>query len=299
MTRHNHGKPRLRSADPVADFEAELVRTKRPRNTVSGYVGDVRSFERAFRLAGGHRFPVGVRPEDIRVHLAELRAAGAQPATLKRRRSSLSVFFRWAMATGLARTNPLADLPVPVVPPGVRKALRQKDLRRFLRVVREHGSERDVALCELLANSGVRREEVGQLRLADVVITPRRGSIHVLGKGLRERDVPLNVDVRRVLTAYLEVRPNTGDHLFPGRFGGHLSLSAIDKLVGRFARLAQMDDVTPHVLRHTFATVLLREKRQDLVAVQRLLGHASLATTQRYTAPDEQDLTDAVESLIS
>lgn len=284
--------------DPLVAWEAELRRIQRPANTVSAYLGDLRDFVRVYRLSGGQRFPGAVRPDDVRAYLNELRALGSKPATLKRRRASLSVFFTWAISADLARSSPLVDIPSPAADPQVRTALRLNDLRRFLRTVREHGTQRDIALCELLAASGVRREEVVSIQLEDLELGDRRGLVKVHGKGFKARDVPLHKDVRRVLADYLAVRPARGTWLFPGRKPlAALSVSAVDRLVARFAYLSQLPEVTPHVLRHTFATVLLREKKHDLVTVQRLLGHTSVATTQLYTAPDSTDLTAAVESL--
>ena len=261
----------------------------------------MRHFARAYRAGGGTRFPGGVRPADVREYLAAARAEGAAPRTLQRRRAGLVIFYRWAEAVGLARSSPMVDIAVPAIDPPTRVALRSSELRRLLRSVHQHGSTRDIAICELLAASGVRVDELVRLELAELELGERRGILHVVGKGYRKRDIPLHPDVRRVLREWLAVRPAVASTLlFPGRAGGPLDRTTVERLVAKYARFAgDLPHVTPHVLRHTVGTVLIREKQVDPFTVQRLLGHASVATTQLYTAPDQVDLEDAVNRLVA
>jgi site-specific recombinase XerD len=119
---------------------AELVRTKRPANTIAAYASDVRLFARAYRAGGGTRFPGGVRPVDVREYLATLRAAGTAPATLQCRCGGLVIFFRWAQASALVRSTPMVDIAVPAIDPPTRVTLRSSELRRLPRSVHQHGS---------------------------------------------------------------------------------------------------------------------------------------------------------------
>ncbi|NOK07946.1 tyrosine-type recombinase/integrase [Corallococcus exercitus] len=222
----------------------------------------------------------------MRAFFTASRRAGQQPSTLNRRRAGLSNFFAFLVATGHCRTSPVIDLTLPSVEVPIRKALSITDLRRFLRTVREHGTLREQAICELLFGTGIREDEFVKLQLQDLAISERQGSVHVRGKGFRERTVPLNVDTRRILSPYLQARPSGGKTLFPGRGGKPRSPSTVWRIVARYQPLAGIAHVSPHVLRHTFATDLLRRKGVNIVTVQRLLGHASLDTTQLYTAPN-------------
>lgn len=303
MAQHKQAHNDLRARGKVLDaFEAELVRTHRPRNTVAAYVADVERFAAAYAAEGGQRFPAAVRPADVREYLSKMRADGSKPATLQRRRAGLVVFFRWAEAVGLVRSTPMVDIPVPAVDPPTRQALRAVELRRLLRAAHQHGSVRDIAIIELFAATGLRVDEMVRLRIEDLELGERRGAVHVLGKGYRQRDVPLHADVRRVLRDWLAARPaSTSPYVFPGRReGGVLNRTTVERLLARFARLAgELPRISPHVLRHTVGTVLIREEGVDPFAVQRLLGHASVATTQLYTAPDQVDLEDAVGRLVS
>ncbi len=105
-------------------------------------------------------------------------------------------------------------------------------------------------------------------------------------------------DVRRVLATWLAARPALGDCLFPGRYGDALNTSSIRRLVDKYERLSGVAGVTPHVLRHTTLTELVRHKKQDLALVAAIAGHAKLATTAIYVQPNMQDLEDAANSLM-
>ncbi|MFY0584392.1 tyrosine-type recombinase/integrase [Cystobacter fuscus] len=118
------------------------------------------------------------------------------------------------------------------------------------------------------------------------------------GKGSRQRTLPLPGDVRRILTAWLAARPALGEYLFPGRYGNALDTSSIRRLVDKYEHLSGVVGVSPHVLRHTTLTELVRRKKQDLALVAAVAGHAKLATTAIYVQPNMQDLEAAVDSLV-
>ena len=135
------------------------------------------------------------------------------------------------------------------------------------------------------------------LRLDDIVISERKGTAIVRsGKGDKYREVPLNADVRKAITDYLETRPNRGNYLFVSNKSDRLSESQLYRIVRKYADMAGVE-AYPHILRYTFATKLLREKNVDLVTVKELLGHASINTTAIYTRANRQDLEKAVEKL--
>jgi integrase/recombinase XerC len=158
---------------------------------------------------------------------------------------------------------------------------------------------RDAALLELLYGSGLRVAELVALDVADV--TPDRPLLRVLGKGRKEREVPLGPPSREALRRYLVVRGRLGptaglDALFLNARGGRLSDRSVRRIVKRAGVVvALLKDLHPHALRHSFATHLL-EGGADLRAIQEMLGHASLATTQRYTHLTVQQLMEIYES---
>jgi site-specific recombinase XerD len=285
----------------VETYRLELERQRKPAHTVRAYLGDVRSFLEHFGREGGSHFPAGVRTADVRGYLLALRTAEAKPATIHRRRAGLASFFRWALAAQHCRESPMAELELhrvaPLTPP-MRRALDVRDKRRLLRTVKEHGSLRDQAVCELLVATAIREDELVHLKLEDLELGERQGSVKVRGKGTRQRDVPLHREVRRVLKAWLAVRPPFGVYLFPGRTGGALNTSSIRRLVDKYERLSGVAGVSPRVLRHTTLTELVRGKKHDLALVAAFAGHSRPATTAIYVQPNRQDLQAAADSLV-
>ena len=147
-------------------------------------------------------------------------------------------------------------------------------------------------------STGVRVSELCSLRLSDVQMSERKGELIIRsGKGGRVRSVPLNVEARRGLETYLEVRPKvTSDSLFIGQRGEGLKPRAVELVVAKYVRLAGLEEVTPHTLRHSFGKHTL-DAGANLVTVAHLMGHQNIKTTAIYTSPHQRDLEQAVEIL--
>jgi integrase/recombinase XerC len=244
-----------------------------------------------------------LRPADLRGFLAERAAAGDGTATRARRLAAIRGFLRY-----LTRRHGMAALPVgalrgPHPKPPIPRALTPEDARAVAAEVGEHydptrheraplQAARDVALFTLLYGAGLRISEALALNLADAPLPGRDGALRVLGKGNKERLVPVLPAVRAAMAAYLKHRGpgEPGDPLFLGARGGRLDAAVAQRSLREFRRLAGLPEhATPHALRHSFATHLLGAGA-DLRAIQDLLGHASLSTTQRYTAVDAAGL---------
>lgn len=178
------------------------------------------------------------------------------------------------------------------------KSLEKREVDRLVRAVEQDRSKRNLAIIHLLRHTGLRVGELCALRLSDVVSSERRGTVTVRsGKGNKHRVVPLNNDARKAIREYLDVRPKIGDdHLFIGQRGDPLRPQGVELLVKQYATQAGLENVTPHVLRHSFARQAL-DSGTDLVTVATLLGHQRLETTAIYTKPSERDLEKAVERL--
>jgi integrase/recombinase XerC len=281
-------------------FTQSLEREGRRPLTVTSYLSDLEGFANWFVQTNGEAFtPQGITALDVRSFKGYLlTVAGFKPATVNRRLASLSKYCAWARAQGLLQGKPTEEVKgVRQVKPAP-KALGAVELRRFLREVHKRGLPRDIALIELLANTGLRAGEVTQLMIADIELSPRKGRVTVRsGKGAKYRQVPLNADARRALDAYLAVRPQTGTQaFFVGQRGNGLGPSAIWRVVKQYGQRAGLE-ISPHTLRHTFGTRLVRGKTVDLVTVAAMMGHDSLDTTAIYTRPSEEDMAAAVETL--
>jgi len=219
-----------------------------------------------------------------------------------RRLSAATVNQRLAALKGLARFHG-RDLRVKglkkVLPPV--EPLNGRELGRLLAAVEGDTwqAKRDVAILNLMARAGLRVGEVVALRLEDVELSQRKGHVVVrASKGLKERTVPLPKVAREALRAYLDARPDwAGEWLFVSKTGRALSPRDVQRLVEKAARTAGLSRrVTPHTLRHTYATRALRQG-VDLATLARLLGHESLTTTARYLHPDEARVAKMVEGL--
>ena len=135
-----------------------------------------------------------------------------------------------------------------------------------------------------MLNTGPRVSEVSNLKVEDVSISERKGSLRVIGKGNKPREIPINSETRRYIREYLDVKPNS-PYLFVSQRSTKMDRSTIFRVVKKYAEIAGITEpVHPHTLRHTFAQTLI-DRKTDLFTVQQLLGHQNLTTTQKYHLP--------------
>ena len=281
-------------------FADALTREGKSPLTIRSYVSDLTHFATWFAQTNGEEFtPGGITLLDVRGYKSYLvTVAQFKPATVNRRLAALAKYCVWAKGQGLLAGDPTAEVK------GVRraqmapKALSAVELRRLLREVHKRAEPRDVAIVELLANTGLRVGELAKLTLGDLELSERKGKLIVRsGKGAKYREVPLNADARRALREHLGFWKEEGDRpLFIGQRGNALTPSAIWRVVKQYGEWAGLT-ISPHTLRHTFGTRLVRTKGVDLVTVATMMGHESLDTTAIYTQPSEEDMTEAVETL--
>lgn len=228
--------------------------------------------------------------------------ADLAPSSLARRCSALRQFYGFLVDEGLRRDDPSPALPRPATRRPLPRLLSHAEVEAlFARAEEEAAGDRPEAvrllvLLELLYGSGLRASELAGLPLAAV---PRDAPfLTVTGKGGQQRMVPVSGRAQAALSRWLALRPAGGRHLFPSRAGqGHLTRVRLFQLLRELAARAGIDPakVSPHVLRHAFATHLL-EGGADLRVLQTLLGHADIATTQIYTHVDSARLVNLVNA---
>jgi integrase/recombinase XerC len=277
-----------------------LQRQGKSRHTLQAYQRGFQHFSRWYQVTYGAIFaPQEVMPRDVRDWKAYQQAVEkVAPATVNQRLVALTRFFRWARTQGLCRENPAEDVPTLRLAPRQPKALANATLRRLLRAARS--DPRDYAMLELLVGTGLRVGELLALQVGDVTLHERSGKVIVRqAKHEGYREVPLTLDVRKALAAYLdEVHPqpdNTAAPLWIGAQGQLRQRSSVTRLLEKYALQAGIEPVNPHALRHTFATRYLKANPDDLRGLARLLGHTSLDTVMIYTEPTWQDLTERME----
>lgn len=231
---------------------------------------------------------------DLRAWLAHLAAAGLSAASRARALSAVRGFFRFLARTGGPLNPAAAALGAPRRRPPVPRALAEPEAMAVTEAISEDAAEpwvaaRDGAIAALLYGAGLRIAEALSLTRAEAPLPGAETALRVRGKGGKERMVPILPAVRERVAAYLSLCPHRlgpADPLFVGVRGGALNQRQVRAaMILLRRRLGLPEHATPHALRHSFATHLL-ESGADLRAIQDLLGHASLSTTQRYTAVD-------------
>jgi len=285
------GAPREDVDQLVGRFLQDLERQETSAKTRSSYRLDLLHFAGWFDQTVGERFsPDAISPTDVREYRGYLlNVERRQPSTINRRLAALRRFFQWGKATGLAKELPTENIKGVVASPRAPRWLEKREVDRLIRTIERHGSTRDRAIVLTLRHTGIRVSELCSLTLGDVEISERKGTLTVRsGRGGRFRLLPLNADARKAIDAYRDVRPTVSDdHLFIGQRGQGVSPRAVELLVTKYARLAGLEAVTPHTLRHSFGKHAL-DAGADLVSVSALLGHQRLETTAIYTAPSQR-----------
>lgn len=236
----------------------------------------------------------GVSAEDLRDFLSAERRGGRRAAGLKIHAVALRRFFGWWVGQGAGRQNPAEFLELPKLERTLPETLTQPDMERVLDGPFAAGALglRDRAMLEVLYGCGLRVSELTGLRLENVML--EEGCVRVIGKGNKERVVPIAGVAASALRDYLAggrpelVRPRTGGEVFLNRHGKKLTTARVWGIVKAVAKAAGIKKrAYPHALRHSFATHLL-QNGADLRAIQEMLGHADISTTQVYTHTDEQ-----------
>lgn len=280
--------------DAVAAYLAELAEQRRQSpHTVSNYRRDLL---RLLTLAGD--MPLAeLQVHNIRRFVAQLHGQGLAGRSLARLLSAWRGFFKWLGRGDAVRANPCEGVRSPKSPKHLPNALSVDEAARLLEPDDESDpvlATRDGAMFELFYSSGLRLAELAALDCDALDTALHEGEIRVLGKRSKARLVPVGSKAREALAAWAAVRPSLANEgepaLFVGQRGGRISHRMIQlRLARRAVQLGLPRHVHPHMLRHSFASHVLQSSG-DLRAVQEMLGHASIASTQVYTHLDFQHL---------
>ncbi len=292
------------SAWAEAFLEMMAVERASARNTLTAYGKDLQ--DASGFLARRGRDLASASAEDIEAYFAELGERGASPSTAARRRAAVRQFYRFVLGEGWRSDDPSRRVDAPKKGRPLPKVLTREEVSALIAAAAGKDGAQGVRLecmIELIYASGLRVSELLALPLAALARDP--AYLMVTGKGGKERLAPLNEAARRAVKAYLELRPGflpkgqkANPWLFPSRGKeGRLTARRFAQMLDEAAAQAGLDPerVSPHVLRHAFATHLL-EGGADLRVVQTLLGHADISTTQIYTHVAEDRLREVVQT---
>ena len=265
--------------------------------TLEAYAHDLRDFHEFLTERGREQW-AAVSLTDLQEYLTVLEGRGLSARSRSRSVSALRQFFRFLQREELVATNPVELVDSPRLPRKLPKVLGETEVETLLAApdAATPTGLRDSALLEVLYATGLRVSELVGLTLKQVDL--RRGVVRPRGKGSKERVVPMVPQAVAKLQAYLAqgrprlLRGKESPFIFINRLGGRLSRQGFWKILKQYARQAGVRDLSPHTLRHSFATHLL-SRGANLRALQMLLGHADLATTQIYTHLDTARLREA------
>lgn len=261
------------------------------QETMRNYASDLRQFQtfmKAEHLAVPLLDPATVQTESIRSYLHWLDRKREKSTSMARKLASLRSFYRYLQREGRVGLNPAEAIRTPKQPKHLPRVLSKDDAAALMEFpAGETGSSlRDSALLETLYSTGARVSELVGINLDD--LRASEGLVHLRGKGRKERIVPIGVVALKAIHNYrASLKPSTIKHrpsvpIFLNLRGGRLTTRSVARIVARYSNRLIGGSVSPHTLRHSFATHLLDEGA-DLRSIQEMLGHVSLSTTQKYT----------------
>jgi site-specific recombinase XerD len=246
---------------------------------------------------------VAIAPRDFEQWKTyQIRTQRSAPATINQRLVAVSSFFDWCVEAQIIASHPVRFTQAFRLEKHKPRSIPASQLNRLLRAVHTGGNWRDIAIIEVLAGTGVRVSELLALYIGDIIDLDKR-SAHLIvrqGKQGNYRTVPLTKTVRQTITPYLEQHPQR-DHpdppLWMGPRGRLTQSSSVLRLLDKYCIQAKIEKITPHQLRHTFATRYLQKNPGDLRGLAALLGHSDLNSVMVYTEPSLDDLTQRMETL--
>jgi integrase/recombinase XerD len=291
-----------RSENPIQDFKIFLQLEKNlSPNTIEGYIHDVTRFGQYLESNAGDKKYKEVLLEDLQNYIIWLSGLNITPRTQARNISALKGFFSFLCYSNAIENNPASLLELPKLGKRLPIVLSVKEIDQLVEAIDLSKPEghRNKAIVETLYGCGLRVSELVGLKISDIYIN--EGFIKVKGKGSKERLVPIGQTALREIDYYLEkqrnhqhVDPKAGNILFLNRRGKALTRVMVFTIVKNLATKVGIKKViSPHTFRHSFATHLI-EGGADLRAVQEMLGHESILTTEIYTHLDRDYLRQAI-----
>jgi integrase/recombinase XerC len=277
----------------LSGFEVYFRSQERSKNTISCYIRDSKAFIEWYgsRTDCGLDKLIELDAIEYKKHLLN---TNESVVTANRKIASINAFCKWLYESGTAP----AEVSIKAVKnrdARQYKGLEQKDLRRLRAEIHRNRNQMHICIIEILLGTGLRVSELCNIRLRDIDISERKGTIRVIGKGNVNRTIPLNKDVRKAIQDYLAVRPaDDSDFLLIGQ-RGTLKRNAINLILEKYGDRVSVE-VTPSRLRHTLGYKLVKEGTA-ITTIQQILGHDNIMTTNLYTVTTEQDMSDSLDAL--
>ena len=289
---------------PINQWLEHLFQQGKSDYTITAYRRGVRHFIQWIEQTYGEDFDVTtIIPRDFELWKTyQIKTQKSAPATVNQRLVAVAGFFEWCVETEIITSNSAHSIQAFRLEKHKPRCIPEKYLNRLLRVVHQGGNWRDIALIEVLVGTGIRVGELLALHIGDIIDLDKRSAYLIVRQGKREnyRTVPLTKTVRQTLTTYLDQHQqaeNPDSLLWMGRRGALRQSSSVLRLLDKYCIQARIEKITPHQLRHTFATRYLRKNPDDLRGLAALLGHSDLNPVMLYTQPSLDDLAQRMEAL--
>ncbi|HOK27248.1 MAG TPA: site-specific tyrosine recombinase XerD [Bacteroidales bacterium] len=292
--------PGINWSDAVRDFETYLRLEKSlSSNSIEAYLHDITSLREYFSGEGRNKKPAEITYNDLQDYIHWLNSSNPNPRTQARMLSGIRAFFRYLLIEGVISENPSALIESPKIGFHLPEVLSLAEIEKLIDTIDLSKPEghRNKAIIETLYGAGLRVSELVNLRLTD--IHKAEGFLVITGKGNKQRMVPIGSKALKAIELYLEQRRrfrviHDENIVFLNRRGRKLTRVMIFTIIKDLARKAGIrKKISPHTLRHSFATHLI-EAGADLRAVQEMLGHESILTTEIYTHIDRTFLRDTL-----
>jgi site-specific recombinase XerD len=231
---------------------------------------------------------------EYRGHLQNV--LGHKPSSVSLALASIETFCKWMQSEGYRDHNPLEKVKRPAQVKDAPKWLGKNEKYRVIRTALNENDRRNTAIILTMLMTGVRVSELVNLKPTDIVISERKGTLTVRGKGNKTRTIPMPSDLRNCLGEYLVEERAAAEWLFDSQRGDQISPKGVQHLCATIGEKAKVDGLTPHVLRHTFCHDLVAQG-VNVFLVAKLAGHVKIETTMIYAQPGEEELQAAVEKL--
>jgi integrase/recombinase XerC len=287
-----------------------MVDNGKSDRTIKGYLSDLELFSRWFQQSNGEELtPQNLTPTDLREYRQHLlNIQKAKPSTINRHLSAIRIYCVWARTSGAVSYSPIESIKSVAQQSTGPKWLDKKEQAAVIREVErrilvaktepaKRQAIRNHTIVIVLLNTGLRVSELVNLEISDISFSERKGEVRVrIGKGMKERVIPLNDTARKALKAWLSVRAQSSSMKVFQTQRGPATTRAVQSMLEDVSKDARVGHLTPHIARHTFAKNLVNSGI-SLEKVAMLLGHSSLNTTMIYTTPGMSDLDRAVRML--
>jgi integrase/recombinase XerC len=285
--------------DAFVDY---LNKSDKSSGTISTYTVNIKGFIKYYVESYGEEFiPENVIMMDLRDYRNYLLNIKRQKAsTINNKIAALKEYFFFLKSNGIIKDNPAENMKkIRTNKPTAPKSFSDTEFKKIKRYVYRSQKDLWIIVFELLSKTGVRVSELINIRLADITINERSGNLRVIGKNQKERNIPLHLDVRKAITAYMEVRDRmsiSSDFLLISERKRPFTRSGIFKMLKRWENDTNIK-IHPHMFRHHFAIQVLNTPNADINTVQYLLGHESIESSAIYLKVRQEDLEKSINAL--